>query len=70
LAPSTDTGLFAIALYVPDLTLKTLKSDDGLRGLIVDGVHELDFLPPPWWERSHTARLGLMYDESIPPGAS
>jgi hypothetical protein len=48
----------AIALYVPDATVQAVNEGGALRGLILDGVPELDFLPPPWWEGSHTFRLG------------
>ena len=56
----SDSPPFAITLYVPDATLLALSGDDGLRGLILDGIPELDFLPPPWWEGSHAVRLGLI----------
>jgi hypothetical protein len=55
----SDSPQFAITLYVPDATLRTLGGDNGLRGLILDGIPELGFLPPPWWEGSHAVRLGL-----------
>ena len=56
---------FAITLYVPDAIVRALGERCGLRGSILDGVPELDFLPPPgWWERSHAARLGLVVSEA------
>jgi len=55
-----QAGLFAITLYVPDATAQALREYSGLRGLIVDGVPEMDFITPAWWEGSHTARLGLI----------
>jgi hypothetical protein len=47
-------------LYVPDAIVRTLGEDGFLHYLILDGLPELDFLPPPWWENSHTAKLGLI----------
>ena len=55
-----DTGLLAITLYVPDAAVRALKEDTQLRALILDGVPDLDFIPPPWWEGSHAVRLGLI----------
>ena len=55
-----DTGLLAITLYVPDAAVRALKEDTRLRALILDGVPDLEFITPAWWEGSHTARLGLI----------
>lgn len=48
----------AIALYVPDTIASALGENAVVERLICSGVPELDFLPPPWWEQSHTVRLG------------
>ncbi|MCI0748443.1 MAG: hypothetical protein L0Y58_23805 [Verrucomicrobia subdivision 3 bacterium] len=50
---------FAIALFVPDAIVAGLNADRASRAL-QSGVPELDFIPPPWWEESHTVRLGLV----------
>ena len=50
---------FEITLYVPDGTLRFLDRNQAFGQLFVTGIPELDFLPPPWWEDSHTVRLGL-----------
>jgi hypothetical protein len=55
-----DPGPFAIALYIPDPIAKRLKENDTSQSVLLDRVPELDFLPPPWWEKSHTASLGLV----------
>lgn len=54
-----DPALFAITLYVPDATVFRLSDMGSLQRILKSGVPELDFLPPPWWEESHTVRLGL-----------
>lgn len=64
---TSESGLFAIALYVPDATARALSETSRLQRIILNGVPELDFLPPPWWEDSHTVRLGLMQSESAEP---
>jgi len=61
---TSDTGFFAIALYVPDATARVLSQNGSLGRLIGSAVPELDFLPPPWWEDSHTVRLGVVQAES------
>ena len=61
---TNDTGLFAIALYVPDASARALSQNGSLGRIIASAVPELDFLPPPWWEDSHTVRLGVMQAES------
>ena len=63
----TDSPQFAITLCVPDGTIRKLNDCGGLRGVILDGLPELDFLPPPWWEGSHTARLGLIQVQGASP---
>jgi hypothetical protein len=55
-------GLFAIALYVPDQEVEMLSDAEMSNRAILTGVPDLDFLPPPWWERSHTVRLGVAPD--------
>jgi len=61
-----DPGSFAIALYVPDTTALVLNSAPGFGRVILDGIPELDFLPPPWWEESHTVRLALVEAATSP----
>jgi len=59
-----------MALYVPDATVRAMSENGSLGPVILDGVPELDFLPPPWWENSHTVRLGLTQpEERSGPGA-
>ena len=41
-----------MALYVPDATVRAMSENGSLGPVILDGVPELDFLPPPWWENS------------------
>jgi hypothetical protein len=52
-----------IVLYVPDATVRSFSESGSLERVVSDGVPELDFLPPPWWEDSHTVRLGLIQTE-------
>jgi hypothetical protein len=57
---------WAITLYVPDRLLPALNGQDlGLRA-ILEGVPELEFIVPRWWERSHTARLGALKPAAEP----
>jgi len=51
---------FAITLFVPDATLRALNSRGGVPAMVGGGDPELGFLPPPWWEVSHTVSLGLI----------
>lgn len=55
---SPDSPQLTIMLYVPDAMLRALDPNQTLCRLIAKGVPELDFVPPPWWEHSHTLRLG------------
>ena len=59
-----EPGTFTITLFVPDRTAKALGEDVALRRLLLEGVGELDFLWPAWWEGSHTAALGLIHPET------
>ena len=62
---TSEPELFAITLYVPDATAGSLGKSGVIRQMILRGVPELDFVPPPWWEVSHTVRLGLA--QTAPP---
>ncbi len=64
---TSEPDSFAIALYVPDAVVRALQRSDLLQRAVLDGIPELDFLPTPWWEDSHTVRLGLMQSESAGP---
>jgi hypothetical protein len=58
---------WAITLYVPDRLLPALNGDDAeLRGTL-DGVAELKFVVPRWWESAHTVRLGALKPAGGPP---
>lgn len=58
--------MLAITLYVPDATAKELTEDGTLLRVILDGVPELDFLRPGWWEHSHTVRFGVAFSAPEP----
>jgi hypothetical protein len=53
-----DSTDLSIALYVPDATMRKFVEDRTLVALVLEGIADLDFIPPAWWERSHTAALG------------
>jgi hypothetical protein len=53
-----DSTDLSIALYVPDGTMRKFVEDRSLVALVLEGIADLDFIPPAWWERSHTAALG------------
>mgnify|MGYP003395718131 CR=1 FL=1 len=59
---------FALVLYIPDAALQSLRETPALRGVLLDGVGELDFIPQPWWETSYTARLQVI--QSFEPRTS
>ena len=65
---TSEPGLFSITLYVPDAIAGALGKCGVIRQSILTGVPELDFVPPPWWEESHTVRLGLA--RTAPPQES
>jgi hypothetical protein len=58
-------GMFAIALYVPDGSIRELNQAEMCQRAILTGIPELDFVPPPWWEHSHTVRLGLAQTDEL-----
>lgn len=51
--------VFAHALYVPDEWVRALRDLGTVGRFVFDKELELDFIPPPWWEDSHTAKLVL-----------
>lgn len=66
---SNNPGPFAITLYVPDGVMTAFATPGDGRQMIPSELPELDFLPPPWWEGSHTVRLGLVSpSEDVAPG--
>lgn len=54
-----DLHLFALTLDVPDAMVARLRDSSPLARLVREGVPELDFLHPGWWEQARTVRLGL-----------
>ncbi len=57
---SGDGGLpLTIMLFVPDQISSRLSRAEVAGSEILSNHPELSFLPPPWWEVSHTVKLGL-----------
>lgn len=57
---SSHSEAFAIALFVPDSAMRALEAKSQRSGIMPGDFSDLDFLPPAWWELSHTAKLGLV----------